>query len=78
MQNHLWCPNDPRSYGIDDDDDDDDDRFVRSGKTISAESLRAFVEPPFPPISAGVKLSFSSKVAIYLNGVNLFSIRLEN
>ena len=23
MQNHLWCPNDPRGYGIDDDDDDD-------------------------------------------------------
>ena len=25
LQNHLWCPNDPCSYGIDDDDDDDDD-----------------------------------------------------
>ena len=25
LQNHLWCPNDPRGYGIDDDDDDDDD-----------------------------------------------------
>ena len=25
LQNHLWCSNDPRGYGIDDDDDDDDD-----------------------------------------------------
>ena len=25
LQNHLWCPNDPRGQGIDDDDDDDDD-----------------------------------------------------
>ena len=25
MRNHLWCPNDPRSQGINDDDDDDDD-----------------------------------------------------
>ena len=25
LQNHQWCPNDPRSYGIDDNDDDDDD-----------------------------------------------------
>ena len=25
LPNHLWCPNDPRGYGIDDDDDDDDD-----------------------------------------------------
>ena len=25
MQNYLWCPNDPRGYGIDDDNDDDDD-----------------------------------------------------
>ena len=25
MQNHLWCPNDPRGYWTDDDDDDDDD-----------------------------------------------------
>ena len=25
LQNHLWCPNDPRGEGIDDDDDDDDD-----------------------------------------------------
>ena len=25
MRNHLWCPNGPRNYGIDDDDDDDDD-----------------------------------------------------
>ena len=24
LQNHLWCPNDPRGQGIDDDDDDDD------------------------------------------------------
>ena len=24
LQNHLWCPNDPHSYGIDDDDGDDD------------------------------------------------------
>ena len=24
LQNHLWCPNDPRGEGIDDDDDDDD------------------------------------------------------
>ena len=24
MQNHLWCPIDPRREGIDDDDDDDD------------------------------------------------------
>ena len=22
LQNHLWCPNDPRGEGIDDDDDD--------------------------------------------------------
>ena len=22
LQNHLWCPNDPRGYGIDDDDDE--------------------------------------------------------
>ena len=25
LQNHLWCPNDPRGQGIDDDDDDDGD-----------------------------------------------------
>ena len=25
LRNHLWCPNDPRCYGIDDDDNDDDD-----------------------------------------------------
>ncbi|WP_419652809.1 hypothetical protein, partial [Thiolapillus sp.] len=25
LQNHLWCPNDPRGEGIDDGDDDDDD-----------------------------------------------------
>ena len=24
LQNHLWCPNDPRGQGIDDDDDDND------------------------------------------------------
>ena len=24
LQNHLWCPNDPHGYGIDDDDDDYD------------------------------------------------------
>ena len=24
LQNHLWCPYDPRGKGIDDDDDDDD------------------------------------------------------
>ena len=23
LQNYLWCPNDPRGYGIDDDDDDE-------------------------------------------------------
>ena len=23
LQNHLWCPNDPRGQGIDDDDGDD-------------------------------------------------------
>ena len=23
LQNHLWCPNDPRGLGIDDDDDGD-------------------------------------------------------
>ena len=22
LQNHLWCPNDPRGEGIDDDDDE--------------------------------------------------------
>ena len=25
LQNHLPCPNDPHSLGIDDDDDDDND-----------------------------------------------------
>ena len=24
LQNHLWCPNDPRGYGIYDDDDDEE------------------------------------------------------
>ena len=24
LQNHLWCPNDPRGQGIDEDDDDND------------------------------------------------------
>ena len=23
LQNHLWCPNDPRGYGINDDYDDE-------------------------------------------------------
>ena len=23
LRDHLWCPNDPRGYGIDDDNDDD-------------------------------------------------------
>ena len=34
MQNHLWCPNDPRSEGINDDDDvdDDDDIVERTNK----------------------------------------------
>ena len=28
LQNHLWCPNDPRGRGIDDDDNDNDDLLV--------------------------------------------------
>ena len=34
LQNHLWCPNDPRGSGIDDDDDDDD-----NDETLSVVSL---------------------------------------
>ena len=28
LQNHLWYPNDPRAWGIDDDDDDDDQGYI--------------------------------------------------
>ena len=27
LRNHLWCPNDPRSHGIDEDNDDDCEQF---------------------------------------------------
>ena len=42
LQNHLWCPNDPRGEGIDDDDDDDDDSSleiyirIRFGSPVSS------------------------------------------
>ena len=29
LQNHLWCPNDPRGYGTDDDDDDCEWSFIK-------------------------------------------------
>ena len=30
LRNHLWCPNDPRGYGIYDDDDNDDDDEIEN------------------------------------------------
>ena len=39
LWNHLWCPNDPRGYGI---DDDDDDYYVFIKLFVNKEKLHHF------------------------------------
>ena len=38
LQNYLWCPNDPRGYGIDDDDDDEHTHSVLTTSPLTTLS----------------------------------------
>ena len=39
LQNHLWCPNDPRGYGIDDDDDEVGEKVFHASSTVRNATL---------------------------------------
>ena len=79
LQNHLWCPNDPRK-GIDDDDndgDDDDDEFLdrlgRRGneRTDSAEILFQYEKVSEPLARAECQMRTS--VPVHLEGCCLLT-----
>ena len=47
LQNHLWCPNDPRGLGIDDNDDDDDDDDGLKQKSLQKKKLLIYTKDFF-------------------------------
>ena len=63
-QNHLWCPNDPRSSGIDDDDDDDDEFLLLFFNLYCASLNDIFCS------------SVEHAKLVYTKGSRLFSISL--
>ena len=50
LPNHLWCPNDPRGWGIDDDDDDDDNERYRDTSNTFSLFLDDFLQHELWPI----------------------------
>ena len=60
LRNHLWCPNQPRGYGINDDDDYDDllalvplSQKMVCSSLVTPSRLYTIAASASPPVSGG-------------------------
>ena len=60
LQNHLWCPNDPRGWGI---DDDDDDGYYVLTSLIWCNILHTLIFACFPSVSYRMSTQWKSEIS---------------